>query len=310
MGDPLGMASGLIAGAIQAGTALLLAALGELVLERAGVLNLGLEGIMLVGAFAGFAASHATGSPLLALGASLLAGMLMGILHGTLTVSLRASQVVAGLAIVMLGTGLSGFFGQPLIGKTAPGLPTVSVPLLSRLPLLGPALFRHDPLVFVALGLVPALSFVLTKTTWGLMVRAVGENPEAAYVQGIPVVRVRMVSSMLAGCLAGLGGAHLSLAYNRMWIERMVAGRGWIALAVVIFSLWRPWRALAGASLFGLVAALTFRLQAIGTPVSAPLLQTLPYLTTVVVLTLTAWRRRGRLAEAPRALTIPWEPRG
>lgn len=307
MDDPSGMIVGFLAAGIQAGTAVLLAALGELVLERSGVLNIGIEGIMLVGALAGFAASHGTGNPAFALGAAVCAGMLMGLLHGVVTVVLGASQVVAGLALLMLGTGLSGFFGQRLIGQTAPGIAPVAVPLLADIPVVGLALFRHDPLVYAGVLLVPVVSFVLTRTTWGLAVRAVGENPEAADVQGVPVIRVRMLASAFAGSMAGLAGAHLSLAYNRMWIERMVAGRGWIALAVVIFSLWRPGWALIGAYLFGLVGAAGFRMQALGSTISAPLLQTLPYVTTILVLVVIAWRARGRHdVDTPAALTIPF----
>lgn len=306
MADALGMTAAIVAAGMQAGTAILFAALGELLLERSGVLNIGLEGIMLVGALAGFAASHAAGSPLVALGAAAGAGLLLGVLHGCVTVMLGASQVVAGLALMMLGTGISGFFGQNLIGQTAAGLHPVPVPLLDRIPLIGTALFRHDPLVYAGVLLAPVMSFVLMHTRWGLVLRAVGESPEAADVQGVSVTKVRMIASAAAGALAGIGGAHLSLAYNRMWIERMVAGKGWIALAVVIFSLWRPWRALAGAYLFGVVGTVTFRLQAMGSRVSAPLLQTLPYLTTVVVLVLIAWRARARPSDAPAALTIPF----
>ncbi|MBN1424532.1 ABC transporter permease [Candidatus Fermentibacteria bacterium] len=303
----MGMGAGLVAAGMQGGTAVLLAALGELVLERSGVLNLGIEGIMLVGALTGFAASHATGNPALALGAAACAGMLMGLLHGVFTVMLGASQVVAGLALMILGTGISGFFGQCFIGQTAPGIAPVAVPLLADIPLVGPALFRHDPLVYAAVLLVPVIRYFLMRTTWGLAVRAVGENPEAADVQGVPVIRVRMLATAFAGFMAGLAGAHLSLAYNRMWIERMVAGRGWIALAVVIFSLWRPGRALIGAYLFGVVGAASFRMQALGSRVSAPLLQTLPYVTTIVALVLIAWRARlHRDADTPAALTIPF----
>jgi simple sugar transport system permease protein len=302
----MGVCAALIAAGIQAGTALLLAALGELVLERAGVLNLGIEGIMLVGALAAFAASHAGVNPGLAVACAGGAGLCMGLLHGSVTVLLGANQVVAGLALLMLGTGISGFFGQRLIGQTAPGLDSLPVPLLADIPLAGRAFFRHDPLTYAGVLLVPSIAFILMRTTWGLALRAVGENPEAADAHGISVVKVRMLASAFAGILAGIGGAHLSLAYNQMWIERMVAGRGWIALAVVIFSCWRPYRALFGAYLFGLVGAATFRFQALGSPVSAPLLQTLPYLTTIAVLVLVAWRSRRHTMDAPAALTVPF----
>jgi simple sugar transport system permease protein len=296
-----------VAAVVQAGTAILLAALGELILERAGVLNLGVEGIMLVGALAGFATSHTTGDAVLALSAAAGTGVLMGLLHGGITVVLGASQVVTGMAFMLLGTGISGFFGQSLIGATAPGLRPLPIPVLASIPILGQAFFRHDPLVYLSLALVPVITLAIDRTTWGLALRAVGENPEAADVRGIPVIGTRLTAGAIAGALAGIAGAHLSLAYNRMWIERMVAGRGWIALAVVIFSLWRPWRAVLGAYLFGGVSAATFRLQALGVTVSAPLLQTLPYLTTIVVLVLIAWRAsRRRLPGAPAALTIPF----
>ena len=261
------------------------AALGELISERAGVTNLGVDGMMLVGACAGFIAAQQTGSLLSGVGMALLAGSLMALIHAFLTVTLRANQVVSGVALV---------FSK------------LDVPGLSEIPVLGPVLFRQDLLVYCSYILVAAVAFYLYRTRAGLFMRALGENPAAVDAVGVNVFGLRYLYVIMGGALAGLGGAYLSLAYAPCWLENMTAGRGWIAVALVIFALWDPWRALLGSYLFGGIDALGFHLQVVGLPVSVFILNMLPYIFTIVVLILVLARKGGRLA-APQALGQPYD---
>ena len=297
----------ILGAAVTAGTPILYAALGELVTEKAGVINLGVEGMMLIGAVSGFMATVVTGSSWMGLLAALVAGGLMALIHAVLTVSLRANQVVSGLALTLFGTGLSGYLGKPYIGIPAPeSFRPLMIPGLSDLPVLGQIFFRHDIMVYLSFVLVLAFWFYLRWTRAGLYLQALGENPAAADALGINVFHLRYFYIIIGGMLCGAGGAYLSLASAPSWLENMTAGRGWIAVALVIFALWQPWRALAGAYLFGGIDALGFHLQVAGVSVSPFFLQMLPYIFTIVVLTVVLARRGGQLT-APGALGMPYD---
>jgi len=297
----------ILSSAVIAGTPILLAALGELVTERAGILNLGVEGMMLIGAVCGFMAAIVTGNSWLGMAAAMVAGGVMGLIHAVLTVSLRANQVVSGLALTLFGAGLSGYLGKAYIGiPVEQPFRSLALPLLSEIHFLGPVLFRHDVLVYLSWLLVLALWFFLKRTRPGLYLQAIGENPGAADSLGVNVFFLRYFYVVVGGMLCGAGGAYLSLASAPSWLENMTAGRGWIAVALVIFALWKPGRALVGSYLFGGIDALGFHLQAAGVHVSHFFLQMLPYLFTITVLTVVMARRGGRLA-APGALGLPYD---
>jgi simple sugar transport system permease protein len=286
----------LLEGAVRAGTPILLAALGELLAERSGVLNLGVEGMMLVGALTGFIVSQQSGEPWLGVLAAALAGVMLSCVHAILSISLHANQVGSGLALAIFGTGLSGLLGRSFIGVPAAGFAPVAVPWLADVPLLGRGFLQHDPLVYVAYLLVPGLGVLLYRTRPGLKIRAVGEHPRSADALGISVVAVRYSCVLAGGLAAGLGGAYLSLSYTQMWVDNMTAGRGWIALAMVIFGGWDPLRTALGAYLFGGVQALQLRLQAIGIAVPTYLLMMAPYAFTMLALIVASgggarWRR-------------------
>jgi len=299
----------LLAAAVQSGTPVLFATLGEMFTEKSGVLNLGVEGMMLCGALAAFVASLYTGSPVLGLLAGGLAGALVGSLHGLVCLTFLGNQVVSGLALTILGTGLADALGTPLVGRIAPGFGPLALPLLADLPLLGPVLFRQDPLVYLSYLLVPAFWFFFARTRPGLRLIAAGEYPAAAAAAGLDPVALRWAGILGGGFLVGLGGAYLSLAYTHLWTSNLTAGRGWIAVALVIFAAWRPGRAVAGAWLFGGIMAFQLRLQAAGTTLPSSLLLMLPYATTVLVLVAAAMRRgAARGSDAPEALSVNIEP--
>ncbi len=305
---------------IQAGTSLVFATIGEILTERSGILNLGLEGIMIMGAVTAFAGAYHSGSLLVGLLIAVLVGLLLASIHAVLTITFRADQVVSGLALTLFGSGLASFLGQrlgpggkPLVGEVGPKFTKTAVPLLSEIPYLGEALFKQDPMVYGMYLLVPLVAYYLYKTRPGLHLRAVGENPATADAMGIHVARTRYLYTLLGGVLIALGGAHLSLAYTPGWTENLTGGRGWIAIALVIFATWDPWRAVAGAILFGGVNAIQFRLQAAGTTLPAAFLGMLPYLFTIVVLVIiTWWEAFRKRVGAPAALGIPYvrEERG
>ena len=294
------------AAAIRSGTPILLPCLGGIVTERAGVLTLGTEGMMLIGAFCGFATAYATGSAALGIAAACGIGAAFALLHALLSITLRANQVVSGLALVLLATGVSGLFGRPYVGRPIAGLPPVPLPYLAHLPALGPILFRHDVIVYASYALVPAAWFFLFRTRAGLHLRAVGESPETADAMGISVAGTRYAATLAGGALIGLGGAYLSLAYTPLWIEHMSAGRGWIAIALVIFAGWNPLKAFGGAYLFGGIDALQLRLQAAGSEISPQLLLALPYLATILVLAVAQTPRARRRLGIPAALGLPY----
>ncbi len=293
---------------VRAGTPLVFAALGELVTERSGVLNLGLEGMMLIGAVAGFIATVLSGSLLVGILAAMLAGVIVSLLFGFLTLTLLANQVATGLALTIFGIGLSAFVGLDFIGTPIKGLRSLAIPGLSDIPVLGPLVFAQDPLVYLSLLLLAAVSWFLFRSRAGLVLRAVGESHEAAHAIGYPVVRIRYLAVMFGGAMSGLAGAYLSLVYTPQWSENMAAGRGWIALALVVFATWRPGRVLLGAYLFGGITIMGFHIQAAGFEVSSHLLATLPYLATVLVLVLISRDATRIRLNAPAALGKPFHP--
>ncbi len=274
----------LVASLMVASTPILLAAIGELVVEKAGVLNLGVEGMMITGAVVGFAIAVNTGSPALGFVAAAVGGAAISMLFAVLTQLLLANQVATGLALTLFGLGLSSLIGKPYEGMKSPVLGKLDLGALSDLPVLGPILFAHDPMVYVSLGLVVGVWYVLKYTRAGLILRAVGENHEAAHALGYKVVRVRFAAIAFGGACAGLGGAYISLVRVPQWVEGLTAGAGWIALAIVVFASWRPWRALLGAYLFGGVTVLQLNLQAAGLAIPVEYLSMSPYVITIVVL--------------------------
>ena len=296
-----------LAAAIPAGTTLLYPCLGAILSERSGVLNLGVEGMMLMGAMSGFAVTDWTGSHWLGALAALGVGGALAAIHALLTITLRANQVVSGLALTLFGGGLSAFLGQDLVGRRAPSaFRELDVPVLSGIPHLGPILFQQDALVYVSFAVVPALWYFVFRTRPGLHLRALGENPATADAMGLNVAALRYGYVVAGGALAGLGGATISLATNPGWTENMTAGRGWIAVALVIFAGWNPARAALGAYLFGGVEAGQFRLQSVGVPISSSFLSMLPYLFTIAVLVLATREAARRRLGAPAALGRPY----
>jgi general nucleoside transport system permease protein len=300
--------------AIVAGVSLVYATIGEIFTERAGILNLGVEGMMIMGAVTAFAAALHSGSAWVGVLVALLVGGGMALIHAFLTISLRADQVVSGLALTLFGTGLSSFLGQrlgpggsPLVGLIGPRFRSVSVPVLSDVPVIGPIFFNQDLLVYAMYLFVPLSWYFLYKTRPGLHLRAIGESPQTADALGVNVFKLRYYYTVLGGMLAGLGGAHLSLAYTPGWTEHLTGGRGWIAIALVIFATWDPLRAVVGALLFGGVNAIQFRLQATGTTIPSSLLNMLPYILTVVVLVAITWFESFRKRVGPpAALGLPY----
>ncbi len=276
----------ILVAAIGAGTPIVFAALGELITEKSGVLNLGVEGMMLVGAIAGFAATVLSGNPWLGILAGMAAGAMMATIFAVLTLQLMANQVASGLALTLFGVGFSAFVGKPFESVSLGSQATWVIPLLSDIPFLGPVLFRHHVLVYVSWALFIALSVFLYRSRAGLVLRSVGESPESAHAIGYPVIRIRFLATLFGGAMAGLGGAYLAEFYTPMWVEGMVAGRGWIALALVVFATWRPARVMVGAYLFGGVTIAQFFAQGAGVEISSQFLSALPYLATIVVLVL------------------------
>jgi simple sugar transport system permease protein len=283
---------GVLVGALQAGTSVLYAALGEVIAERAGVINLGLEGSMLMGASVGFAATYQTGNPFVGLLAAALAGGLFNLVLAYLVVTRGANQLAAGLSLGFLGIGLSAVIGRPYVGQMIDGLGTLPIPLLSEIPFLGPVLFRHDILIYAVIPLAFFLQWVLFSTRWGLAIRTVGEDKTVAYAAGLRTSLLQYQAIFVGGLLAGIGGAHLSLAFTGVWGEQMTAGRGFIAVALVIFAAWSPLRAVLGALLFGGALAFQLQLQARGAPVSPFFLDMIPYLLTLGVLLFLRGSRR------------------
>ena len=293
---------------ITAATPLLYAAIGEMVTEKSGVLNLGVEGMMLLGAVCGFATVHFTGSATLAIFAGLLGGAGLSVIFAVLVLGFQSSQVATGLALTIFGIGVSALLGQNLVGIAYDGLPSLAIPLLSKVPVLGPLLFNHDILVYGSFAMVALVAWFLYKTRSGLILRAVGDSHDAAHAIGYPVLRIRFMAILFGGTMSGLSGAYLSLAYSPLWIENMSAGRGWIALALVVFATWRPWRVLVGAYLFGGITILQLHAQALGIGIPSQVMSMLPYIATIVVLVLISRDRSKIKLNAPACIGKPFHP--
>ena len=299
---------GILITIVGAATPLVLAAIGELVAERSGVLNLGVEGMMIMGAVVAFGVSLSTGNPYLGVVAGALAGMAMALLFGLFTVYLASNQVATGLALTILGLGLAGLIGENFVGTPGVRLQPIPIPILSDIPFLGPALFARDILVYLSFALVAGVSFTLFRTRIGLILRATGENAEAAHALGRDVRLIRMAAVAFGGICAGLGGAYLSLVLTAQWTEGMSAGRGWIALAIVVFATWLPWRALAGAYLFGGVIILQLHAQAFGIRVPPQAMTMLPYVATIVALVILSRNQAMMRRNTPAALGRAFVP--
>lgn len=291
---------------IVAATPLLFAALGELVVEKSGVLNLGVEGMMILGAIGGFATAHGSGSLALAALAGAAAGALLAALFALMTQYLMSNQVATGLALTLFGLGVAALAGQGYAGQTLQVSTRLEIPGLTDLPVIGRLLFGHDPLVYLSLAATALVWWFLNRSRAGLVLRAVGENHEAAHAIGYPVRLVRVGAILFGGAMAGLGGAYLAVVQTPLWVEGMTAGRGWIALAIVVFAAWRPWRALLGAYVFGGVTIIQLNLQALGVAIESQYLSMAPYLVTILVLVvISADRARARL-DAPACLGKPF----
>lgn len=301
-------AEALLISIVTASTPLLLAAIGELVVERSGVLNLGVEGMMILGAVCAFATSLTTGNPYLGILAGMAGGIAMAALFGILTLGLVANQVATGLALTLLGLGLSGMLGEHFVGTPGIKLEPIAIPFLSSLPIIGRGLFAQDLLFYIAIALVAGVSWLLFKTCWGLIIRAVGENHGSAHALGYSVIRVRFGAVLFGGLCAGLSGAYLSLVYTNLWIENMTAGRGWIALALVVFASWLPVRIAVGAYLFGAVSILQFHAQGFGVGIPSQLLSALPYLATIAALILISRNRNVARVNTPSCLGQAFVP--
>ena len=293
---------------LAAGTPLVFAALGELVVEKSGVLNLGVEGMMLVGAVCAFIVTAKTHSPWLGVLAGTGAAAALSLVFAVVALSLLANQVATGLALSLFGVGLSAFVGLPYISVVIEGVRPLGMPGLSTLPVVGELLFAHNPLVYLSLVLFAAVQLFLYRTRAGLILRAVGESPQAAHAIGYSVVTIRYLAVLFGGACAGLGGAYLAVAYTPLWVEGMTAGRGWIALALVVFATWKPVRVLAGAYLFGGVTLAQFQAQAAGVELPSQLLAMLPYLATIIVLAVISRDAALIRLNAPASLGKPFHP--
>ncbi len=298
----------IIMSVIAASTPLLLAATGELLVERSGVLNLGIEGMMIVGAACGFAGAYLTGSTLIGALCGILAGAALSAIFGILTIGLAVNQVAAGLALTILGIGLSGLIGAGFVGDKIVPAPDLYLPYLTDIPFVGRILFGQDAFVYVSVALVIGVWLFLYRSRPGLVLRAVGDNHASAHALGYPVLRIRMLAVLFGGACAGLAGAFLPLAYTPFFIPGMTAGRGWIALALVVFASWRPARLVAGAYLFGAVSILQLHTQALGFGIPSQLMSSLPYLATVIVLVLISRTRGTAGSAAPASLGLVFVP--
>ncbi|MFU0504867.1 ABC transporter permease [Pseudaminobacter sp. NGMCC 1.201702] len=289
---------------IGAGTAIVLAAFGELVTEKSGVLNLGVEGMMLVGAVASFAATTQSGSVAVGVATGMIAGMAMALLFAFLTLTLMANQVACGLALSIFGVGLSAYFGRAYVNIVLPAQPAVAIPGLSDIPVIGPMFFNHQPMVYVSWLLLAAVWWFLYRSRIGLKLLAVGESPASAHALGLPVNAIRYGATLFGGAMAGLGGTFLAVMYTPMWVEGMTAGRGWIALALVVFATWRPLRVVLGAYLFGGITVAQLVVQSRGIEIPSQLLSMLPYLATIVVLVFISSDKQRMRLNTPASLGI------
>ena len=298
----------LIAATLNAGTVLALASLGLLINEKVGIVNLGAEGMMLCAAVAGFATVVHTGNDWLGFAAGMGAGAMLATIFGVLVIWLNTNQYATGLALTLFGTGFSAFAGTAFVQAKIPERASFAIPVLADIPLLGPALFRHHPLVYLAVVLTAGLIWFLYRTRNGLVLRSVGESPESAHALGYPVRRIRLLAVVAGGALCGLAGAYISVIYTPLWVEGMVAGKGWIALALTTFATWRPARVLLGAYLFGGVTMLQFHLQGTGIDIPSQFLTMLPYLATIVVLALISRNPQWIKINMPASIGKPFYP--
>jgi general nucleoside transport system permease protein len=298
----------LVAATLSAGTVLAIAALGLLINEKAGIVNLGAEGLMLCAAIAGFATVVHTGNDWIGFLAGMGAGALLAALFGVMVIWLNTNQYATGLALSLFGAGISAFMGVTYVQEKLPERASFSLPFLSDIPLLGTAIFKQHPLVYLAFFLALAIVVFLYKTRAGLVLRSVGESPESAHALGYPVRRIRLLAVMFGGAMCGLAGAYLSIVYTPLWVEGMVAGKGWIALALTTFATWRPARVLLGAYLFGGVTMLQFALQSRGVEISEQLLSMTPYIATIVVLALISRNPAWIRINMPQSLGKPFYP--
>lgn len=293
--------------AIASGTSILLPALGETLTERSGVQNLGVEGMMLMGALFAYIIDIETNNIVLAFVAGAFAAVILALVHAFLSITLRANQIVSGLAVTLFGSGLTAFIGKPFVGAQAPVVLTrVPLPVVSQIPVVGQILFTQDAMVYASFVLVPVLWYFVYRTRPGLNLRAIGENPATADAMGVGIVSRRYTYTLIGGALAGLGGAYLSLGYTPTWVEGMTAGRGWIAVGLVVFGTWDPVRVMAGAYLFGFVDGFQLRAQGLGSTIPSFFLNMLPYLFTVAVVALSSGERLQRRLGIPRALGLPY----
>jgi len=304
----MGLLEAIILSVIAASTPLLLAAAGELVVERSGVLNLGVEGMMIMGAACGFAGVWLTGSTLIGALCGIAAGAALSAVFALFTLGLAVNQVAAGLALTILGIGLSGLIGAGFVGEKITPAPNLYIPILTGLPFIGRILFGQDLLVYFSVGLVAAIWWFLYRTRAGLVLRAIGDNHTSAHALGYPVLKIRMLAVLFGGACAGLGGAFLPLAYTPFFIPGMTAGRGWIALALVVFSSWLPGRLVGGAYLFGAVTILQLHAQGLGLGIPSQLMSSLPYIATIVVLVLISRARVTAGSAAPASLGLVFVP--
>jgi simple sugar transport system permease protein len=298
----------ILVAAIAAGTPFVYAALGELITEKAGVLNLGVEGMMLVGAITGFIAMAKTGSLVLAVLAGMASGAVMAGLFGILTLTLMANQVASGLALTIFGVGLSAFLGLNYTNIALPGVPGLHIPLLSDIPIIGPLFFSYNVLVYGSIVLFVVVSWFLYRTRPGLVLRSIGESPRSAHALGYNVIGIRYLAVLFGGAMAGMGGVYLSVAYTPMWVEGMVAGRGWVSLALVVFATWRPLRVMGGAYLFGGITIAQFHVQGLGIEIPSQLLSMLPYVATIIVLVLISRNQNTIRLNSPASLGITYHP--
>jgi simple sugar transport system permease protein len=304
----MGLLEAIILSVIAASTPLLLAAAGELIVERSGVLNLGVEGMMFMGAACGFAGAWLTGSTFLGALCGIAAGAALSAVFALFTLGLAVNQVAAGLALTILGIGLSGLIGAGFVGEKITPAPNLYIPILTSLPFIGRILFGQDLLVYFSVGLVAAIWWFLYRTRAGLVLRAIGDNHTSAHALGYPVLKIRTLAVLFGGACAGLGGAFLPLAYTPFFIPGMTAGRGWIALALVVFSSWLPGRLAGGAYLFGAVSILQLHAQGLGLGIPSQLMSSLPYIATVIVLVLISRARVTAGSAAPASLGLVFVP--
>jgi general nucleoside transport system permease protein len=304
----MGLLEAIIISVIAASTPLLLAAAGELVVERAGVLNLGIEGMMIMGAACGFAGAYLTGSIIIGAICGMLAGVGMSAIFAALTLGLAVNQVAAGLALTIFGIGLSGLIGSGFVGERIDAAPHLYIPFLTDIPVVGKILFGQDAFVYGSIALVVGIWWFLYRTRAGLVLRAVGDSHTSAHALGYPVLKIRTLAVLFGGACAGLGGAYLPLAYTPFFVPGMTAGRGWIALALVVFSSWKPGRIVIGAYLFGAVTILQLHAQGLGLGIPSQLMSSLPYLATVIVLVLISRGRSSAGSAAPASLGLVFVP--